>query len=245
MRRKLIAANWKMNTPPVGAAEFARSVTEQCADAGCDIALFPPFTLIDAVARETAGTSVTVGAQNVFYERGGAYTGEVSCHMLKSAGCSMVIVGHSERRHILGESDSDVAAKAKAVADSGMGALLCVGETERERNEGNRTDVVKRQIETALSDVPAGRITVAYEPVWAIGTGNNAETGQIESMHGEIRGFLSGIFGDASKSIRILYGGSVGASNARVIAEAEGVDGMLVGTASLEFDSFKCIIDVV
>ena len=233
-----------MNKTRAEAADFARALVGRFPDAGCDIALFPPFTAMDAVSKETGGR-VILGAQNVFYEESGAYTGEISCAMLKDAGCGMVIVGHSERRHIFGESDETVAAKTKAVAGCGMSALLCVGETAKQRADGDAAAVVRRQVETALKGVSPQAVTVAYEPVWAIGTGRNAGVSEIEEMHSGIRGVLSGVFGADAGGVGVVYGGSVSARNAPDIAGAAGVDGMLVGGASLELETFAVIIEAI
>ncbi len=250
MRKKLIAANWKMNKTRAEAAEFARALAEivKKRENGFDrseIALFPPFTALEAARKETENSSIILGAQDVFYEEKGSYTGEVSCAMLADAGCEMVIVGHSERRLVLGENDELVAAKTDAALGSGLRVIVCVGETGRERLDGRAEEVVRTQLGAALRGAGHDRVAVAYEPVWAIGTGKNAQTGQIEQMHGHIRKTLSGIFGNGSDGIGILYGGSVNPENAAGIAGAAGVDGMLVGTASLELNSFINIIEKV
>lgn len=233
-----------MNKPRAGAADFARALAGRFPDAGCDIALFPPFTAMDEVS-SGAGGRIMLGAQNVFYEESGPYTGEVSCGMLKDAGCGMVIVGHSERRRIFGESDETVAAKTKAVADCGMRVLLCVGETAEQRADGGAAAVVRRQIEAAVRNISPRSITVAYEPVWAIGTGNSARISDIEEMHEGIRGVLSALYGADAEGVGVVYGGSVNARNARDIAGAANVDGMLVGGASLELETFAVIIEAI
>ncbi|QMU56129.1 MAG: triose-phosphate isomerase [Candidatus Mycalebacterium zealandia] len=243
MRKKLIAANWKMNKTRAEATDFTRVFAGKFSNSDCEITLFPPFTAIEAVAKEVDGKGMTVGAQDVFYENSGAYTGEVSCVMLADLGCAMVIAGHSERRHIFGESDELVAKKTHAVVRNGMGVLLCVGETDSQRIDGKEKDVVRQQLTSALKGVPPGLTTVAYEPVWAIGTGNNAKSGDIEEMHIFMRDVLGGIFGADSDGIKILYGGSINPGNASEIARVQGVDGMLVGTASLELESFVSIIE--
>ncbi|WP_462137658.1 triose-phosphate isomerase [Candidatus Mycalebacterium sp.] len=243
MRKKLIAANWKMNKTRVESADFTRAFADKFSNPDCEIALFPPFTAIEAVAKEADEKWLTVGAQDVFYEDSGAYTGEISCIMLTDLGCSIVIAGHSERRHLFGESDEVVAAKTRAIVQNGMRVILCVGETERQRADGKEKDVVRRQITSALKSAPPDMTTVAYEPVWAIGTGNNAKSGEIEEMHGFIRDVLGGIFGADSGGVRVLYGGSINSGNAAEVVRAQGVDGMLVGTASLELESFVSIIE--
>ncbi len=243
MRKKLIAANWKMNKTRREAADFARSLTERIGDFSHKIALFPPFTAIETVAKEAENSKLIVGAQDVFYERKGPYTGEVSCEMLSNLGCEMVIAGHSERRHFFGESDEVVAAKTRAVLNNGMSVVLCVGETEKQRSDGVQNDVVRSQLAASLAAVDSQKITVAYEPVWAIGTGRNAGPEQIGDMHAFIRKELSVLLGETSEQIRIIYGGSINPSNAAEISRTENVDGMLVGTASLELESFVGIIE--
>ncbi len=247
MKKKLIAANWKMNKTRSEASCFTRGIAEKFSDfTAVEIALFPPFTAIDSVINATAGSNITVGAQDVFYEEKGSYTGEVSCAMLLDSGCSTVIAGHSERRHIIGETDEVVASKTGAVLKSGMRVILCVGETEKERESGRAVEVVQSQLAASLGGgVGHKGVTVAYEPIWAIGTGKNAEAAQIEEMHGHIREVLSGIFPQGAESIGVIYGGSVNPQNAGFIVTADGVDGMLVGTASLELESFASIIETV
>lgn len=240
-----------MNKTRSEAAEFARLLAEtvsdfklQTPDFSCEIALFPPFTAIEAVRKETEHSGIVVGAQNVFYEKNGAYTGAVSCAMLADAGCEMVIVGHSERRRFFGETDELAAKKTRAALQSGLKVILCVGETEKERNAGRAREVAQRQIAASLQNADPERTAVAYEPVWAIGTGKNAEIRQIEEMHAHIRETLCGI-SESFRNTAILYGGSVNPGNALRIARASNVDGMLVGTASLELDSFTSIIEKV
>ena len=233
-----------MNKTRAEAADFARALAARFPDAGCDIALFPPFTAVDAVSEAAEGRIIT-GAQNVFYEESGAYTGEVSCAMLKDAGCGMVIAGHSERRRMFGETDETVAAKTKAAAVCGMRVLLCVGETAGQRADGGAAEVVRRQIEAAVRGVSPQSITVAYEPVWAIGTGDSARISDIEEMHEGIRRVLSALYGADAEGVGVVYGGSVNARNARDIAGAAGVDGMLVGGASLELETFAVIIEAI
>lgn len=243
MRKKIIAANWKMNKTRAEAVFFARGLAGKFSNLDCEVALFPPFTAIEAVVKEAGGKGFTVGAQDVFYEEEGAYTGEISCAMLADLGCGIVIAGHSERRHVFGESNEVIAAKMRAVAQSGMRALLCVGETEWQRADGKEKDVVRRQIVSALKGIEPHMVTVAYEPVWAIGTGNNAKSREIGEMHAFIKEALGGIFGADSEGIRVLYGGSINPENAAEIARTQDVDGMLVGTASLELESFVSIIE--
>lgn len=247
MRKKLIAANWKMNKTRDAAARFARSLAERFGDGpdGCEVALFPPFTAIEAVRKETENSNIIVGAQNVFHREQGAYTGEVSCGMLVDAGCEVVITGHSERRLVFGEGNELVAAKTEAALKTGLRVILCVGETERERLDGRAKETVQTQVGIALRDAAHDGITVAYEPIWAIGTGRRAETQQIGEMHGHIRQTLSGIFGESADGIGILYGGSVSPENSSDVIGVRNVDGMLVGTASLELESFASIIKKV
>jgi triosephosphate isomerase len=207
-----------------------------------EVALAPPFTLIHATRKE-AGL-IGVGAQDCHAAEGGAHTGDISAAMLKDAGAGFAIVGHSERRADHGESDADVKAKAEAALAVGLGAIVCVGETEAERDAGNAEQVVARQLEGSLprGEGAAGKVTVAYEPVWAIGTGRTPTVAEIGAMHRAIRQRLGTIYGKAGDSIRILYGGSVKPENAAELLAADEVGGALVGGASLTAESFLGIV---
>lgn len=243
---QLIAGNWKMNGLAAAVAE-ARALAE-AGRAGkwpADVLICPPFTLIHACVEACKGSPVAVGAQNCHAEPGGAFTGEVCAEMIGDLGASWVIVGHSERRAI-GETDADVRAKALAGRRAGLSVIVCVGETLAERDAGKAVEVVRSQVRGSLPQAGGagkGELAVAYEPVWAIGTGRTASVGDIAQMHAAIRAEASDLLGAvAAKSLRILYGGSVKPSNAAEILAVKGVDGALVGGASLKATDFLEII---
>lgn len=241
-QRPYIVGNWKMNGTRASLVE-ARSIdrgAERLLKA--EVAIAPPFTLINAARKEA--TLIAVGAQDCHVAESGAHTGDVSAHMLKDAGADFVIVGHSERRADHGETDAIVRAKASAGLAAGLTVIVCVGETEAQRDEGRAEDVVCAQIDgsvPASADL-AERITVAYEPVWAIGTGRVPSIEDIAAMHAAIRAKLVAIFGEAGASVRILYGGSVKPENAAEILTVPNVGGALVGGASLTAESFLGIV---
>ncbi len=241
--RKLAAGNWKMN----GLADDLKEV-EALLEAhpvpGCDILICPPATLLSRMADLVAGRPLSLGGQDCHAASSGAHTGDLSAAMLADAGARCVIVGHSERRADHGESDADVAAKARAALDAGLDPIVCVGETLEEREAGRTLEVVEGQLEGSLpqGDAPPDRLTVAYEPVWAIGTGRVPTTDQIAEVHGALRDLLKRRFGEAGQEIRILYGGSVKPGNAAEIFAVANVDGALVGGASLKADDFGGII---
>jgi len=236
--RQLIAGNWKMNGTGASLAEL--SAIREAKPANADILICPPATLI-ARAVWTAKGDVPIGGQDCHAQASGAFTGEVSAEMLKDAGAVAVIVGHSERRQYCGERDADVAAKAQAAWRAGLLAIICIGETEAERLGGEALDVVARQIAGSVPDgAVAANTTLAYEPVWAIGTGRTPTNAEIAQMHGHIRAELAKRFNDAA-AMRILYGGSVKPGNAREILALGDVDGALVGGASLKASDFLAI----
>jgi triosephosphate isomerase len=253
MKKIYLYGNWKMNMTQgeteafmkAFAAAFAAS-PELSAALGktLEVAVFPPFTSI-AAAKNAAGAdkgaAPFIGAQNVYFESKGAFTGEISIPMLKDAGCTHVILGHSERRHIFGESDELIAKKVKAVLDSELVPVLCYGETLEEREAGRTADVVSRQLRTALAGLSAGeleKIVYAYEPVWAIGTGKSATAGEAQAVCADSKKLISELAGKPSIAIVVLYGGSVNAGNAKELLSADAIDGALVGGASLKADSF-------
>ncbi len=246
MRRPLIAANWKMNTTLAEAQALARGVADGCRTIDdIDIMLAPPFTALSKVREEIRDSSLELGAQDVYWEEKGAFTGEISPVMLKDVGCEYVIVGHSERRQIFGETDKHVNRKVLAALTKELIPVVCVGETEAERDRGVTYVVVDRQVKEALKDVAETqlqRIVIAYEPIWAIGTGRTATPVEAEEVHQSIRGQLAKLFSaDAADTVRILYGGSVKPDNVDdLMAEAD-IDGALVGGASLDPDSFNRI----
>jgi triosephosphate isomerase len=242
-RRPLIAGNWKMNGLAVSAAELEKIIAGAPAVAGkTDLMVCPPATLIAGFAARAAGTPVTVGAQDCHAEAAGAYTGDISAEMLKDAGARAVIVGHSERRTYHKESDAEVCAKAVAAGRAGLLAVVCVGETKDERVAGKTLAVVGGQLSGSLpSGASTAGLVVAYEPVWAIGTGLTPTPADVAEVHGFIRRRLSERLGAPGEGIRILYGGSVKPSNARELMAVGDVDGALVGGASLKADEFLAI----
>lgn len=242
-RRKLAAGNWKMN----GAlADFAQidALLAAHPDPGCDVLICPPATLISPMAQRTAGTPVQVGAQDCHQEEKGAHTGDIAAPMLAEAGARHVIVGHSERRADHGETDDIVRAKAQAALAAGMRVIVCVGETLEQREGGSTIDVVGGQLQGSVPDgIDGEQLVVAYEPVWAIGTGKVPTNEEIEEVHGFLRQALQKRFGDdTGAGIRLLYGGSVKPSNADEIFAVPDVDGALVGGASLKADDFGGIV---
>lgn len=240
--RPYIVGNWKMNGVRAMLSE-ARAIDRGAArHPGVDVAIAPPFTLINGMA--DAAEAIAVGGQDCHAQPSGAFTGDVAAPMLADAGASFVIVGHSERRAQHGEADGVVRAKAEAALAAGLGAIVCVGETEAERDAGKAEAVVTRQLTGSLptSEAAASLLTVAYEPVWAIGTGRTASTDDVTAMHSAIRAKLVALFGDAGAAVRILYGGSVNAGNAAELLSADEVGGALVGGASLTAESFLAIV---
>jgi triosephosphate isomerase len=242
-RRILVAANWKMQKTIAGAQSFCdRLISAGDVGASCDLALFPPFFALPATVEKLAGSKVVVGAQDLFWEKEGAYTGEISADMIHEAGGTSVIIGHSERRHVIGESNGVVAKKLAAAIASGLVPVLCVGEKLDHREAGEAETYVEEQLDSALSKLSASELeslVIAYEPVWAIGTGKTATPEDAVEMHRFIRGYVNKKFGsDLSKKLRILYGGSVKPQNAGGLLGEEEIDGALVGGASLELDSF-------
>ncbi|MCF8504494.1 MAG: triose-phosphate isomerase [Caulobacter sp.] len=243
--RPLIAGNWKMNGLEAGLAE-ARAVAAavEARPPAARVAICPPATLIHRLADTLAGTGVEVGGQDCRAETGGAFTGDLAAEMLADAGAGLVIVGHSERRAGYGETDALVAAKAGAAHRAGLEPIVCVGETLAEREAGRTLSVVTGQVRGSLPDVLAGKaFAVAYEPVWAIGTGLTPTLAQIEEVHVAIRAVLVEMFGDHGSRVPILYGGSVKPSNATDILKLRDVGGALVGGASLKAADFLGIIE--
>jgi triosephosphate isomerase len=252
MRKKLIAGNWKMHLLPVGAraliervrAEIDRDAATLANDR--DVMVAPPDILIPAVAQALAGSSVLLGAQNMHFEEKGAFTGEVSPPMLQAYGVTHVILGHSERRHIFHETDELINRKVLAALHHRMTPILCVGETQEEHDSGRALDVVLRQLQRGLENVGdehVSAVAIAYEPVWAIGTGRTATPEQAESIHGAIRGAILERYGrQCADAVRIIYGGSVNDENVDSLVSKPDIDGALVGGASLKADSFARIV---
>jgi triosephosphate isomerase len=248
MRTLIIAGNWKMHKT---AAETIRLVGELKAELAsgsvdCEVLIAPPFTSLNAAITEAAGTIIGVSGQNLYWEDQGAFTGEISGPMLKSLGCSHAIIGHSERRQLFGETDETVNLRIKAAIRNDLIPIFCLGETLEEREKGSTFDVVKRQLVAGLEGIQVAdpsRFVIAYEPVWAIGTGRTATPEQAQEVHAFLRKELSSIAGSENADrIRILYGGSVKPDNAATLMACEDIDGALVGGASLKAGDFIGII---
>jgi triosephosphate isomerase (TIM) len=247
-RLPMMAANWKMNKTVVEAQEYTAALLPRAADAeGVDVAVFAPFTCLPEVARMSQDSAVMAGAQNFFYEDWGAFTGEVSAPMLLDVGASAVIVGHSERRELFGETDEMVARKTRRAIDAGLLPVVCVGETKEERDAGDMWEKVSGQVRRVMEELdgPNGEsIVFAYEPIWAIGTGDTATPEDAQEAIGKIRDLLNELGGDDfGEAVRILYGGSVKPDNAAEIMAQRDVDGALVGGASLEVESFMELVE--
>ena len=249
MRKPFVAGNWKMNTDSHSSVELAKRIaTDSCEVAGhrVTVAVCPPFVYLQTVAKTLSASSIGVGAQDIYYESKGAFTGEVSAAMLKDIGCTYVLCGHSERRHVIGETDELINKKVAAAISGGLLPILCVGELLSERKTLQTEEVVKRQIKkglSGLSEEKVSAVTIAYEPVWAIGTGLTATPQQAQEVQALIRKLLEQMYdGKLSQEIRILYGGSVKPDNAAELMAQEDVDGLLVGGASLNADDFLAII---
>ncbi|CAB1085172.1 Triosephosphate isomerase (EC [Olavius algarvensis Delta 1 endosymbiont] len=246
-RTPLIAGNWKMYKTNAEAVETAGHLVELVADTSdVDIMIAPVFTAIDPVSKVVTGSRVGLGAQNLYWEKEGAYTGEISADMLISAGCQYVIIGHSERRQYFGETDETVNKKISAAIAANLIPVFCIGETEAERESGNTFSVLDKQVKDGLKDKVVedlGSLVIAYEPVWAIGTGKTATSDQAQEAHKYIRSLIDGLFGTAlADAVRILYGGSVKPANVAELMGMPDIDGALVGGASLEAESFSQIV---
>ena len=244
-RRKFVCGNWKMHKTAAEAGQLVRELRQRL-DTQVQVAVAPPFTALAAARQALQGSSIQLFAQNCHHEKQGAFTGEVSAPMLKELGCDGVILGHSERRQYFGETDEGVNKKLRAALEAQLHPIVCVGETLQER-EANRTwEVVSRQVKGAFAGLGGeaiGRCTVAYEPVWAIGTGKTATTAQAQEVHGLIRGLLRDLAGpQVAESVRIQYGGSVKPENAADLLGQPDIDGALVGGASLKAEDFARII---
>jgi triosephosphate isomerase len=246
-RRLFIAGNWKMNLDRAGAAALATSLVRQIGSAtAVDLAAAPPFVYLSAVGEALRGSRIALAAQDMFYEDNGAFTGEVSGAMLRDVGCSHVILGHSERRHVIGETDEVVSRKVVKALGDGLKVILCVGELLGQREAGETADVVTTQVKVGIEGVSAGAmsdVTIAYEPVWAIGTGKTATPAQAQEAQAYVRKEIGKLYSPAvAQGLRIQYGGSVKVSNAQELMAQADVDGALVGGASLKADEFLGII---
>jgi triosephosphate isomerase len=247
MRRPFIAGNWKMNLDRASAVALAQGVAREAEGVdGVDLAVCPPSVYLDAVGRAITGSKVGLGAQNAYHEPKGAYTGEISVLMLRDLGCRYVILGHSERRHVLGETDQDVNKKVHAALEAGIEPIVCVGELLAEREAGRTLDVIRTQFDGSLAGLSADqmlRVVIAYEPVWAIGTGKVATPEQAEEVHLDLRKIIEDRYNrEVAEAVRIQYGGSVKPENAADLLARPNVDGALVGGASLKVGQFMGIL---
>jgi triosephosphate isomerase len=248
VRRALIAGNWKMNLLMEEVISLIEGIL-QCGSrcASVDVLICPPFPYLERAVAMTLGTEIQVGAQNVYHEKGGAFTGEVSAPMLRSLRCSHVIVGHSERRALFQEKNDEINRKLKSILHWGLAPILCIGESLEQRRAGVTRQVLNEQLVYGMQGIDnegVGRIVVAYEPVWAIGTGMSATSGQVQETHRFIRETLSQFsHAEVAGTVRVIYGGSVNPDNAAGLLEQEDVDGVLVGGASLNAESFCAIVE--
>jgi triosephosphate isomerase len=250
MRKPFVAGNWKMNTDSHSGVALAKGVADGSsglAGSSVDVAVIPPFVYLSAIGQAVSSSGVALGAQDVYFEAKGAFTGEVSTAMLKDVGCTYVLCGHSERRHVLGESDELINKKVTASISGGLLPILCVGELLEERDASQTEEVVERQVRAGLAGLSVEKIsavTIAYEPVWAIGTGRTATREQAQEVHAFIRKLLVDMYDKTvAEEMRILYGGSVKPDNAEELMGQADVDGCLVGGASLKVDDFVQIIE--
>jgi len=248
LRRPVIAGNWKMyKTAAETRAFFQAFAPLVVASEHCDIIVAPPFTALAAAVESARGTSIGIAAQNLYWEREGAFTGEISARMLVDAGCRAVIVGHSERRQFFGDTDETVCRKTKSALEAGLTPIVCVGEHLAEREADLTKSVLQRQCEggfASLTPVEISRILIAYEPVWAIGTGRTATPERAADAHRDIRGFVAALYTqEIASALRILYGGSVKPENIKGLMAQDEIDGALVGGASLDPKSFAAIVN--
>ena len=246
LRKAVIAGNWKMNKTPAEAKELIEGIKLLVADAGCDVVVCVPYVDLATALEATAGTNIGVGAENCHWEKSGAYTGEIAANMLVDAGCKYVILGHSERRSYYGETDEILVKKVQRALENNLDVIFCVGEVLAEREAGKHFEVVKSQLVNGLFNLSADQFThivVAYEPVWAIGTGKTATSAQAGEMHAFIRKTIADKYGkEVADNTSILYGGSCNPKNADELFSQADVDGGLIGGASLKADDFMAII---
>lgn len=247
-RRPILAGNWKMNMTATQARDLASKLIPLVSSVkDRDIVLGPPFTSLAAVAEVIKGTNIGLSAQNLHWEEKGAFTGEISADMLLDSGCKYVIIGHSERRQYFGETDETVNKKVKQALKKGLLPILCVGETLAEREAGKLNEIINRQVTGGLKDIPAGdmqKVVIAYEPVWAIGTGKTATPEQANEVHALIRQKAKALYSaDIAEGLRIQYGGSVTPDNVSTLMAMPDIDGALVGGASLKPESFAALVN--
>ena len=247
MRKPIIAGNWKMNKTPAEAVELVKGLIPLVKDAKCDVVVCPTAVCLPAVAEVIKGTNIKLGAQNVHFAEKGAYTGELSADMLKAVGCEYVIVGHSERRQYFGETDKTVNLRATAAVKAGLTAIICVGEMKDERVDGYTDIIVAYQTKMALKGLTAeelDHVVIAYEPVWAIGTGLTATDEQANETIGVIRKAIADVYGDeVAQKVRIQYGGSMKGSNVKGLMAQPEIDGGLIGGASLKAEDFAQVVN--
>lgn len=247
MRKPIIAGNWKMNNTPSQAVELIEAIKPLVKDAKCDVVVCPTFVCLDAASKALAGSNIGLGAQNVHFEEKGAFTGEISTGMLKELQVGYAVIGHSERRQYFGETDAVVAKRSLAAVSAGITPIICVGETLAQREDGTTFEVVKKQTEAALDLMSAAQVSasvIAYEPVWAIGTGLTATKEQAEEVIAFIRSVVAKKFDQATaEALRIQYGGSMNAKNAAELMAMPNIDGGLIGGASLKAPDFAAIIE--
>ncbi|MBE7012399.1 MAG: triose-phosphate isomerase [Ruminococcaceae bacterium] len=247
MRKKIIAGNWKMNKTPSEAAVLAKEIAEVAKDAVCDVVICPTAVCLDGAIKAIADGNVAVGAQNVHFEEKGAFTGELAGNMLTEIGVKYVIIGHSERRQYFGETDETVNKRTIAAINAGLTPIVCVGETLTEREQGIMEETVRRQTKIAYLGIDgdkAAETVIAYEPVWAIGTGKTATADQAQEVCAIIRDTICGLYGsDVAEKIRIQYGGSMNDANAAELLSKPDIDGGLIGGASLVAEKFAAIIN--
>lgn len=246
MRKAIIAGNWKMNKTPDEARALVEELIPLVADAECEVVVCPPFVDLCPVSKAIKGTNIHLGAQNIHWAKSGAFTGEISADMLKKFGVEYAIVGHSERRQYFGETDATVNMRAKAALENGITPIICVGESLEQRERGETDEFVASQVRGALEGISAddaSRVVIAYEPIWAIGTGRTATAEMAEETITVIRKTLRSIFGnDAAETVRIQYGGSMNPQNAASLMAMENIDGGLIGGASLKAEDFSKVV---
>lgn len=246
MRRPIIAGNWKMNKTPAEAVELVKALVPLVADAEAEVVVCPPFVCLEAVRKVIEGTNIKLGAQNVHFEKSGAFTGEISADMLLAMGVEYVIIGHSERRQYFGETDCTVNKRARAALAAGLKPIICVGESLAERENGITDELVGMQTKLALKEIDAAQLeqlVIAYEPIWAIGTGKTATAQEANATIGAIRKAIAQVYGeDAAQKVRIQYGGSMNPKNASELMAQSEIDGGLIGGASLKAEDFPKVV---
>ena len=246
MRRPIIAGNWKMNKTPSEAVELVKALIPLVKDAEAEVVVYPPYISIAAVAELIKDTNIELGAQNVYFEKSGAYTGEVSIDMLKEAGVRYIIIGHSERRQYFNETDENVNKKAKAILAAGLRPIICIGETLDQREKGITNDFVSMQTKLALNGIEEAElenVVIAYEPIWAIGTGKTATALEANETISAVRNAVREIYGEeGADKIRIQYGGSMNPKNASELMAQSEIDGGLIGGASLKGEDFSKVV---